>query len=81
MRFDLSPNKHMQRAGRHKVLGRGRVSGRLLLFGPEYTAGPTLNDLSVEMLLPLNASATPTVPADLSAEFDFSLDAFVDETS
>ena len=24
MRFDLSPNKHMQRAGRHKVLGRGR---------------------------------------------------------
>ena len=22
----LSPNKHMQRAGRHKVLGRGRVS-------------------------------------------------------
>ena len=43
-------------------LGRGRVSGRLLLFGPEYTAGPTLNDLSVEMLFPLNASATPTVP-------------------
>jgi hypothetical protein len=26
MCFDLSPNKHMQRAGRHKVLGRGRVS-------------------------------------------------------
>ena len=26
MRFDLSPNKHMQRAGRHKVLGRGRIS-------------------------------------------------------
>ncbi len=25
MCFDLSPNKHMQRAGRHKVLGRGRV--------------------------------------------------------
>ena len=25
----LSPNKHMQRAGRHKVLGRGR-SGLLL---------------------------------------------------
>jgi hypothetical protein len=24
MCFDLSPNKHMQRAGRHKVLGRGR---------------------------------------------------------
>jgi len=22
----LSPNKHMQRAGRHKVLGRGRSS-------------------------------------------------------
>lgn len=62
-------------------LGRGRVSGRLLLFGPEYTTGPTLNDLSVELLFPLNASATPTIPADLSAEFDFSLDAFVDETS
>ena len=26
MCFDLSPNKHMQRAGKHKVLGRGRVS-------------------------------------------------------
>ena len=26
MCFDLSPNKHMQRAGRHKVLGRGRSS-------------------------------------------------------
>ena len=26
MCFDLSPNKHMQRAGRHKVLGRGRPS-------------------------------------------------------
>jgi len=24
MRLDQSPNKHMQRAGRHKVLGRGR---------------------------------------------------------
>ena len=21
----MSPNKHMQRAGRHKVLGRGRI--------------------------------------------------------
>jgi hypothetical protein len=26
MCFDLSPNKHMQRAVRHKVLGRGRPS-------------------------------------------------------
>lgn len=26
MCFDLSPNKHMQRAENHKVLGRGRFS-------------------------------------------------------
>lgn len=62
-------------------LGRGRVSGRLFLFGPEYTEGPAVNDLAVEVLFPLQASATATTLADLTAELDFSLDAFVDETS
>ena len=61
--------------------GRGRVSGSLLLFGPEYSQGPTINDLAIEVLFPLNAVATPTIPVDLSIEIDFALDAFVDETS
>lgn len=62
-------------------LGRGRVSGRLMLFGPEYAQGPVINDLAVEVLFPLNAVATPTIPVELAAELSFALDAFVDETS
>jgi hypothetical protein len=61
--------------------GRGRVSGRLFLFGPEYNTGPTVNDLAVEVLFPLQASATPYTFTDFTTELDFSLDAFVDETS
>lgn len=61
--------------------GRGRASGRLFLFGPEYTQGPTINDLAVEILFPLRASATATTISDLTAELDFALDAFVDEAS
>jgi len=61
--------------------GRGRVSGRLLLFGPEYAQGPTINDLAVEVLFPLRAAATPAFATEFAVELDFALDAFVDETS
>ncbi len=61
--------------------GRGRVSGRLLLFGPEYAEGPAVNDLAVEVRFPLNATATAYTFTNFEAELSFALDAFVDETS